>query len=306
MELELSNNSLPVYEALANQTRLDILNVLGEGKKLNLSEIADRLNLSNPMITRHVQKLLQAHLIKIEKKPGLSGIQKIVTLNVEEITIHMPQKLYPEFSVYTSNIGVGMYSNYSVQPTCGLVGPTGRIGLFDHPQYFSDNNRMYASLLWFTEGFVEYSIPNPLTKNQTPELLEFSLELSSEFQLSNNNWPSDITVEINGIEIGTYTVPGNYSDVRGLLTPNWWDDNLSQYGLLKHFRINHVSSAVDAEDLSDITIDDLKINDLSVIKLRLFIKENAHNRGGLTIFGEDFGNHPQNIKMQLFYSEKNS
>ena len=52
---------------------------------------------------------------------------------------------------------------------------------------------MDARILWFTSGFVEYQTPNFLNEEDTLEMLELSVELSSEFPFSNDNWPSDIT-----------------------------------------------------------------------------------------------------------------
>lgn len=306
MELDTHIDSLAVYEALASETRLAIINLLGDKNSLNLTEIAQNLHLSNPIITRHIQKLYETNLVNIQKKPGLSGTQKIVRLNIDDIHIHFPGRVYPEYSLHTSDIGIGLYSNYQVYPTCGLLNPKGYIGNYDDPRYFADNNRVTATLLWFSEGYIEYSVPNPMTQKEYPKILEFSLELASEYQLSNNHWPSDITISVNQKEIGTYTVPGNFSDVRGKLTPLWWEDNLSQYGLLKTFRINTYNSKVDGDILSDVSIEDLKIQEAPVITLRFEVKRNAIHRGGLTIFGENFGNHPQNIKLNLYYSEQSN
>lgn len=302
LELDTHVQSLVVYEALASETRLEIINLLGEKKSLNMTEIAQHLKLSNPIITRHIQKLYAANLIRIQKKPGLSGIQKIVKLNVDDIHISFPSTVYPEFHMYNSNIKIGLYSDYHIKPTCGLASENGKIGKFDEPKYFSDNNRISASLLWFSEGFIEYKIPNPLANGENPEILELSLEMASEFQFSNNHWPSDVTITINGVEIGTYTVPGNNSDVRGKLTPLWWENNLSQYGLLKYFRINQMKSEVNGNFLKNITINDLNLQSSSVITVRFSIKEDAKHPGGLTIFGSKFGNHPQDIIMKLYYS----
>ncbi len=63
------------------------------------------------------------------------------------------------------------------------------------------------------------------------------MEVSSEFPFSNNNWPSDITFSLNGVELGTWTSPGDFADIRGKYTPDWYPDNLNQYGLLKTIRI---------------------------------------------------------------------
>ena len=38
-------------------------------------------------------------------------------------------------------------------------------------------------------------------------------------------------------ELGTWTSPGDFADIRGKYTPDWYPDNLNQYGLLKTIRI---------------------------------------------------------------------
>ncbi|MDO2410936.1 hypothetical protein QUB72_09920 [Enterococcus faecium] len=101
--------------------------------------------------------------------------------------------------------------------------------------------------MWFSDGYVEYIFPNPLEASDQPELLDISLELSSKFPVSNNNWPSDISFYINDVKVGTWTAKGNYSDVRGRLTPDWWDSRFSQYGMLKHLRINTKDTGIDGE-----------------------------------------------------------
>ena len=135
-------------------------------------------------------------------------------------------------------------------------------------------------------------------------MLEISLELCSEFPVSNDNWPSDITFSINQVELGTWTCPGNYADVQGKLTPSWWDSRYSQYGLLKHIRINHVDAGIDAHFLTDTTLEDLHLSDSPVITFRIEVKASAANVGGVTLFGKDFGNNPQDILFTLYYSEK--
>jgi len=50
-----------------------------------------------------------------------------------------------------------------------------------------------------------------------------------------------------------------------------------------------------------VTIDDLHLDDSPFIKLRLEIEEKAKNKGGLTLFGKGFGNHNQNILVNVYY-----
>lgn len=39
------------------------------------------------------------------------------------------------------------------------------------------------------------------------------------------------------------------------------------------------------------------------MKIKIAVDEDSEHVGGLTIFGENFGNHPQDIQFNLYYSE---
>lgn len=301
MQLDISPNSLPVYEALASSVRLQILTMISD-HEYNITELSEKLHLSKAIITKHIQKLEDAHLVQCKRQPGKSGLQKIPTPAVDNIAISFPSKIYHSYSMHLVKTQIGHFSNFEVSPTCGLATPAEIVGKLDTPFSFVEPNRVNAELLWFSEGFVEYKIPNSLTDTQHPELLEISFEIASEFPYSNNIWPSDIYFELNGVRIGVWTCPGNFSDVRGFYTPAWWDDNLSQYGLLKHLRIGHGNSTIDGEELSLITLEDLGLSERQFIDFRIGVDHNAKNKGGITIFGSGFGNHPQDIVTKLFYS----
>lgn len=302
MELNLQQDGIEVYKALASETRVQILLILAE-TPATASELAVQLHMSKAILSRHLKMLEDVKLIHLSHNyASADGRKKVYTLNVDQIRINFPHRIYLPFKKKISDIHLGLFSDFQVSPTCGLADAKHTIGDMDDPRSFVLNERINASLLWFSKGYVEYRIPNFLETNEFPEMLELSLELSSEFPISNNNWPSDITFSINGIEVGTWTCPGNFSDVRGKLTPDWWDSKYSQYGLLKHLRINHTDTGIDSHKLSDITIDDLHLNDSPFIDLRIEVKENAENIGGLTIFGKEFGNAPQNILLSVYYS----
>lgn len=300
MEIDTSLDSLRIFEALASDTRLKIINLLAE-RECNIKEIANELYLSSSIVTRHIKKLENANIIKTTIRAGTAGSQKICALTIDQMFIRFPKVIYPQFKKYSSTIKLGHFFDFDVKPTCGLATPTNYIGVVDEPMYFMDANRMSAELLWFSEGFVEYKIPNMLKDGQIPELLELSLELSSEFPESNNNWPSDISFFINDTFVGKWTVPGNFSDVKGRLNPAWWPAANSQYGLLKTLRITKNQIVMDSEVISNKTIKDIEF-DNSFVKIRIAVNSNSENVGGVTIFGNAFGNHKQDINYNLFYS----
>lgn len=305
MELDISEFSLPVFEALANNTRLKMLKFIGNKKK-SIGEIANELQISNAITTRHVQQMEDAGLLDSERGVGKNRNKKMVYLKVDNINIIFPEKVYEEFKLHSKDLKIGHYTDFLVTPTCGLATTKDIVGKIDEPKYFMDGERVNASLLWFSNGYVEYMVPNMIQEEQSAEMLEIIFEIASEFPLSNNVWPSDISIYVNDIKVAVYTVPGNYSDTRGRYTPDWWHDKFSQYGLLKHLRINKLDTGIDGVAYSEVTIDDLKLNEKSFIKLRFEVDSNAKNKGGLTLFGKGFGNHNHDIKLNTYYRDTSS
>lgn len=300
MELDISKSSLPVFEALASKTRLELIQYIGNGKK-SIGEIARHLGISSAITTRHVQQLEDAGLLASERGTGENRNKKMVFLKVDDIHISFPEKIYQGLGCHTVNLKIGHFTDFCITPTCGLATQTEIIGKTDDPKFFMDTRRVDAALIWFSEGYLEYKIPNLLRENEIPEMIEVIFEIASEFPISNNVWPSDITIYINQKKTAVYTVPGNFSDVRGRYTPAWWNSHLSQYGLLKHLRMNKFDTAIDGEICSSIKINELQLENEPFITLRFAVEANARNKGGLTLFGEGFGNHNQDIIIRTYY-----
>ncbi|MBM6585017.1 ArsR/SmtB family transcription factor [Pediococcus acidilactici] len=304
MELSLDKKSLFCYKALASETRINILALICEEPR-NVTELSSLMHLSKAIISRHLHTLEDALLIHYnDVYRTADGItkKKVFSLAVDFIRIEFPQKIFLPYSKKSTEIQLGYYSDFSVTPSCGIASNKSIIGKFDDPRSFVLDERTDAKLLWLSEGFVEYRIPNILEPSEKLEMLDLSLECSSEFPVSNNNWPSDISFFVNDVKVGTYTSPGNFSDVRGKLNPKWWDTKYSQYGNLIHLRINSEDTGIDGEKVSNVSIKDIGLDDSLFIKIRIAIEENAKHKGGITIFGDTFGNHPQNINLTYYYT----
>ena len=127
------------------------------------------------------------------------------------------------------------------------------------------------------------------------------MEISSEFPFYNDDWPSDITFSLNDIEVGTWTSPGDYSDIRGKNNPEWWPENMNQYGILKTLQITNHGTYMNGEKLSNISIDKFK-DAIDYWTIKFEIKESAENVGGLTIFGRGFGDYEQEIKLRVYFN----
>lgn len=57
----------PVFNALGDKYRQDIVMLLAQDERLNVNQIAERMPLSRPAISHHLKVLLQADLITLER-----------------------------------------------------------------------------------------------------------------------------------------------------------------------------------------------------------------------------------------------
>ena len=137
----------------------------------------------------------------------------------------------------------------------------------------------------------------------TLDAIEVSFEVCSEAPLHHADWPSDITVWIDGVEIGTWTSPADFGGERGVLTPSWWDSQNTQYGLLKVWKVTQNGSFVDGVQVSQVSLKDLALKPGDSILVQIGIKEDARNIGGLNLFGSKFGNYPQDIILRQRYKQ---
>ncbi|KAF9122033.1 hypothetical protein BGX30_002246 [Mortierella sp. GBA39] len=281
-------SGIDIFKALSSEIRIQILELLAKNQALNLNDLATRLNLSNGAITMHIKKLEESGLIEINTSVGKHGIQKICYLNKDKLMVDLRSRDVE--NLYEVEIQVGHYSNYQAVPTCGLATKDSIVGDFDDPRYFADPQRIDAEIIWLAEGFLEYRIPNYLKPNQTFREIQFSMELSSEAPGYNDNYPSDIYFHLNGIEIGSWTSPGDFGDARGTFNPDWWPPHLNQYGMLKL--------------ISDVTLDQFQLDYKSELTFRLSVTEQSVNKRGLTIYGKNFGNYSQDLLARVLYDVK--
>ncbi|MCB2339713.1 ArsR/SmtB family transcription factor [Clostridium estertheticum] len=300
MKIDISEKWLPVYEALDSSVRIKIINLLSE-LPLNIKEIASKLELSSAIITMHINKLEKAGIVKGERTKSKGGVQKICSLILDGIIIDFPRKTQERINHHEYIVPVGQYTDFEITPTCGLATTEKIIGYFDDTRSFLDSQRVAAKILWFTQGFVEYKLPNYLLTTQNPSELEISMEIGSEAPGANKNWPSDISFIMNGIKIGEWTSPGDFADVKGKYTPNWWNSDINQYGMLKIIKINDKGSFIDGEKISDVKLSDINIRSKQW-KLRLEVAADAKHIGGLTVFGSGFGNYDQDLIFRLYYT----
>ena len=301
LHIKSLDEGLELFKALGSDIRVEIVKILLNEKSMNMNELASRLNITNGALTSHIKKLEESGVVTVSSEAFGHGNQKVCSVQLDKILIDLQNKPENE-NVYTTDIKVGLFNDYSVYPTCGLANSDRIIGEVDDTRYFAHPDRYEADILWFTKGYVEYGIPNFVPFNQKVDEICICAELSSEAPGVNNVWPSDICFYLNGTLLGTWTSPGDFGDVKGIFTPDWWFPNWNQYGLLKMLVINHQGTFIDGLQISDVTIDQFGLTSKSSLKFKLEVSEDAEHVGGLTIFGRGFGNYNQDINVKLAYS----
>ena len=297
----LPDENRDAINALAAPVRLAILKLLRQSGPMNVNMISAALQLPQSTIATNIKVLEAARLIHTEAAKARKGQQKICSVPFDGVLIRLDGAAPKQRDdLVEVAMPIGLYTSCEVSAPCGLCSTEGIIGLLDVPDFFLDPGRMRASLAWFGRGFVEYKFPNNARLlEKSVEALEFSMEMSSEVPGTNVNWPSDISIWVNGVKVGTWTSPGDFGDKRGTFTPRWWKLAGSQYGRLVTWRISERGSFVDKAQVSKVDIGRLELGKHHSIRLRIGIDEGAKHPGGVNIFGKGFGNYDQDILMRM-------
>lgn len=286
-------------KALSNPDCMRIFQVINT-KPMNMIEISRETNLPISSVSNHIDTLKDAQLIFINYQPGVKGHAKICYKQIMSANISFPDKKFNESSRLLSyELNVGLFSDCKIKVPCGMAGKEKSI-ILDNPGKFFSPERIEAELLWFSEGYVTYKFPNEIKRNHIAKEITFSMELCSETIYYRDKYPSDITIFINDVEITTWTSPGDFGGRRGTFSPHYWSLNSTQFGILKKFKVNQRGVFVDDILVNNsITINALNLKSRNDVKLTIMIKDNAEHKGGINIFGKNFGDYNQAIVMTI-------
>ncbi|MCF6095024.1 metalloregulator ArsR/SmtB family transcription factor [Microaerobacter geothermalis] len=78
--IDTFRSCIPLFHALSDPARQDIILLLAETKQLSVNEIAEKSNLSRPAISHHLKVLRDVKLVTIEQK----GTLRYYSLALEE------------------------------------------------------------------------------------------------------------------------------------------------------------------------------------------------------------------------------
>ena len=289
-----------ILKALGSKSRIAMLQAIAD-RVVPLNDLALEMSLPASTAAMHILILEKAGLVHTELRPASRGLQKVCSRTYDELIIELPRGTPHERNVVEQSMPIGGYSESRVEPTCGLASGTQLIGFLDDPDSFYEPEHLGAQLIWFGCGYLEYRFPNRLPPLAVAKMVQVSAEVCSEAPLHDANWPSDITVWINDVEIGTWTSPGDFGGERGRYTPAWWEGKDTQFGVLKRWRVTAEGSTVDGVVVSDARIADLNLARDEPIRVRIGVKPDAAHVGGLNLFGRRFGNYQQDLVLLMEY-----
>ncbi len=292
--------NLPFFQALASETRLKIISLI-QNKEMSIKELSAALNISSAVVTKHINILEEVDIVESYSQPGVRGLLKLCKIKTSEVQVILNNNYEEDIRKFTEiDIPIGAYSSFKIFPPCGLASKDKLFGVLDDPRYFAAPNRMDLSIIWFTSGYIEYPIPTYDINFSNLDEIEISLEVCSEFPGYNNSFKSDIYFYLNDISLGKWTSPGDFGDRKGVFTPSWWDLG-SEYGLLKTIKINDNGVYLDGIMLCDTPLSEFCRNDIDNLTFKIQCPVDTPNPGGINIFGKNFGNFDQNIKVKCLY-----
>jgi len=295
-----------IRRALSAEQRVKLLRLVAH-RAMNVNEIAATLGLSQPTASLHIRALQDADLIECEYTSTGRGSEKRCWAKVDKITFELDScEPASEENLQEVMMPIGLFTAVDVQPTCGMASSSRTIGFVDSPPAFMNPERAEAQILWFARGWIEYTFPCALPPTALITGVELVAELCSEAPCYDNEWPSDITVWMNGVEVGTWTCPGDFGGRRGRLNPEWWSDTLTQFGASKTWSVAPHGSYIDGTPSGDVELDDLRIGYQSPIVIRIGNKDDAVHAGGMNLFGRHFGNYPQDLLLRIKYQLRTS
>lgn len=83
----MGRQAVKLFKALSDETRVDIIrHLLNNGKELSCQELLDKFPLSQPTLSHHFNKLIDANILK-ERKEGVSHIYSINYQYLKELGV---------------------------------------------------------------------------------------------------------------------------------------------------------------------------------------------------------------------------
>ena len=117
---------------------MEILEIIS-GETVTATELAQRMNISKAAISKNLHILEKANIISFKK--NADSRKSYPVMNIDQINIHFPQKIFPEYLKKAYDIPIGNYFAINhVVPSCGLSSESSLISKMDDVNAFSQLN----------------------------------------------------------------------------------------------------------------------------------------------------------------------
>lgn len=83
--LLLFRNCIPLFQALGDSVRQDIILLLAEAEHLNVNQLTDKLPLSRPAISHHLKVLKDTKLVTVTRRGTENYYSLELSLAIEDI-----------------------------------------------------------------------------------------------------------------------------------------------------------------------------------------------------------------------------
>ncbi len=286
--------------ALNAISRRNILRLLRTAS-YSIADLARQLKLPVSTAAFHVNALKKAGLVTIAVNNNSRGNAKIVSRRMDSITLDLVGSSYSKKPhQFIQEIPLGSFTDAYVETRCGMATERGIIAE-DIPGAFFSPDRLQAQFIWFSKGFLEYKVPNHILQGKQLKSVTFSMEICSKAPRYRNDWESEITFWINKVEVASFLSLGDFGNRRGRLNPDWWPEHATQYGIVKNLRITHDGVYLDETQVSDHTLETLRVQEGGYIQMYIGVKPDARKQGGISLFGEKFGDFSQGLIFMADY-----
>ena len=295
--------------ALSSPIRIEILRLLNQGKSLHLSEIAEKLDLQISSTAFHLQVLEDANLISVENSTKRKGSLKWYSYGQDKmISIYLRDPKAPDKSQVlpvTLHVPIGSFTDASFNKQCGISSET-KIIMEDCPQNAFLPEKINAQIIWNKySGHLTYTLPNNFAFLGELAEINFSLEICSETNGYNTDYPSDITFYVNNTELCTFLSTGDFGDKYGKYTPPWWFTESTKYGTLTQVTIKTDGVYLNEKLVNKkVNLQSLNLMQNNNMLFTIKVKEDAEHKGGFNLFGEKFGEYNQAIIFNAIYKQK--
>lgn len=293
--------------ALSSPARIQMLRLVNKRNML-ASEIAAELNMPLSSTIFHLKILEEADLIKKSFSTKRKGTLYWYTYGLKKAVIFMRNidgnSLQKPHLPYTHSVNIGDYVEAEFSSFCGIATEREYI-MEDKPHQAFISQRHNAQIIWsHGYGSLVYAFPNDFTLHGSLSEISFSLEVCSEARGFNNDYPSDITFSVNGVEVCTFVCPGDYGDRYGKFTPPWWFPESTKYGLLTNISVKERGVFLNEKLVNKaIGLADLGLTEGHKMTFKIEVKKDAQHPGGFNIFGDKFGDYNQNIVFTATYKK---